>query len=89
MEIVHSAGYSGQWAVGVVDIEGWVLDLSVGGATLFAKQNFEIGQKLRLSIKTCDGIKIAANAVVLWGNAVPDKDGFVAGVQLEQVVRED
>ncbi|MDQ1256868.1 MAG: PilZ protein [Candidatus Hydrogenedentes bacterium] len=89
MLISHSSGYSETWTVDAIRIEGRVLDLSGGGASLFTKQSFETGQELRLTIKMREGEKISTNAVVRWVKAVPDKGAFASGVQFKEVSKSD
>lgn len=88
LPIGHSAG-GGDWSVDSVKIDGRVLDLSAGGASLFTKQNFEPGQKLRLRIKLQQGADIMAHATVRWVKAVPEKHAYASGVQFEKVADDD
>ncbi len=89
MAIGHAAGFSDEWSVDAVKVEGRVLDLSAGGASLFTKQAFDTGQELRLTIKLRDGSKIATNATVRWVKAVPEKGAYASGVQFAEVPDKD
>jgi len=85
MVIGHAAGYSDDWSVDSVKIGGRVLDLSDGGASLFTKQSFETGQRLRLTVQLRDGSKIDTNGTVRWVKEVPQRHGYASGVEFGEV----
>lgn len=89
MVLRHAAGGSNEWSVDAIRVEGRVLDLSVGGASLFTKQPFDTGQELRLTILLRDGTKINTNAMVRWVKSVPQKGGSASGVQFVEVLEKD
>ncbi len=89
MLIGHAAGHADAWSVDAIKVNGRVLDLSGGGASLFTKQAFETGQQLRLTIKLRDGTLINTNAAVRWVKTVPQKGAYASGVQFEHVSDKD
>jgi c-di-GMP-binding flagellar brake protein YcgR len=89
MLIGHAAGSSDSWSVDAIKVDGRVLDLSAGGASLFTKQPFETGQELRLTIQLRDGSKINTNALIRWIKSIPQKGGYASGVQFVEVSEKD
>lgn len=89
MLIGMRSGNSDTWSVDAVKLKGRVLDLSVGGASLFTKQPFETGQELRLGVNLPDGSEINTHATVRWVKAVPEKDAYASGVQFMHVSAKD
>lgn len=85
---VVSVGFdiSGSESVeGLGTLNGRVLDLSVGGASIFTHERLELGRRIALAIRLYDASHIDLRAVVRWVKAIPDKEGFVSGVQFMDV----
>jgi len=89
MLIGHAAGFSDEWSVDAIKIEGRLLDLSPGGASLLTRQQFGIGDELLLAIQLRDGSLINTRATVRWVKSVPEKGAYASGVQFGHVSDKD
>ena len=85
----YSAGGLDTWNVETMKIKGRLLDLSHGGASLFTGQRFEIGQELRLMIRLHDRTDIHSSGKVRWVKDVPQKNGYMSGVQFDSISKDD
>lgn len=85
MVIRHSSGFLDTWSADVMSVKGRLLDLSAGGASLFTRQGFEIGQELRLAVLLPDESPIAAKSEVRWVRSLPEKHGHASGVQFVEI----
>jgi hypothetical protein len=81
----HAPGFSGDWSVDAIELEGRVLDLSLEGASLFTRQDFSPGQWLMVGIKPNNGDAIHVRSSVRWIKAIPEKGGFASGVKFKDV----
>jgi c-di-GMP-binding flagellar brake protein YcgR len=62
-------------------IEGRVLDLSEGGASLLAEGEVSAGQRCHVKLKIIDGGTIESTAEIRWVTRKEVKDGYAVGVQ--------
>jgi c-di-GMP-binding flagellar brake protein YcgR len=62
-------------------IEGRVLDLSEGGASLFAEHEVAAGQRCRVKLKIIDGGTIESTAEIRWVTRKEAKAGYAVGVR--------
>jgi len=83
MVIRCAAGLSDEWSVDEFEVKGRLLDLSIEGAAVLTKQNFEVAQQLRLTILVPDGDPIATTGTVRWVKSVPKKNAFASGVKFK------
>lgn len=89
MLIGYAAGHSDTWSVDAVKVKGRVLDLSMGGASLYTKRPFDTGQELRLTIMLPEGGAVNTHAMVRWVKAIPEKQAYASGVQFMHVADAD
>lgn len=83
MVIRCAAGLSDEWSVDELEIKGRLLDLSIEGAAVLTKQNFDVCQQLRLTILVPDGGPIATTGTVRWAKSIPKKNAFASGVEFK------
>jgi c-di-GMP-binding flagellar brake protein YcgR len=62
-------------------IEGRVLDLSEGGASLFAEHEVAAGQRCRVKLKILDGGIVESTAEIRWVTRKEARDGYAVGVR--------
>ena len=62
-------------------VEGRVLDLSEGGASLFAEHEVPAGQRCRVKLKIIDGGMIESTAEIRWVTRKEAQDGYAVGVR--------
>ncbi len=62
-------------------IEGRVLDLSEGGASLLAEHEVAAGQRCHVELKIIDGGRIESTAEIRWATRKEAKDGYAVGVR--------
>lgn len=89
MEIGHASGHSTDWSTDSVEVKGKLYDLSAGGASIYTKQPFETGQRLRLDIIIPSGARIASLANVRWVKAIPEKGVYMSGVKFLDMTPRD
>ncbi|HPO15032.1 MAG TPA: PilZ domain-containing protein [Candidatus Hydrogenedentes bacterium] len=83
------SGYTGDRTTNTVEVKGRLLDLSVEGAMLHTKQNFSVGQELRLTIFLPDRPAVVTTASVRWCKPMPGKvEEFASGALFLTVSRE-
>ena len=83
MVIRCAAGLSDEWSVDELEVKGRLLDLSIEGAAVLTKQNFDVAQQLRLTILVPDGGPIATTGTVRWVKSIPKKNAFASGVEFK------
>jgi hypothetical protein len=74
MLIRCASGLSGDQTTNTLDVKGRLLDLSTEGAMLHTKQDFAIGQELRLTIFLPGHPAVVATASVRWCKPLPEKE---------------
>ncbi len=89
MVVAYASGTSDDWSRSALRINGRVLDLSVGGASLFTKDPFETNQQIELLISLQGGASINAQGAVKWIKAMPEKHGCASGIQFTTVSSKD
>jgi c-di-GMP-binding flagellar brake protein YcgR len=62
-------------------IEGRVLDLSEGGASLFSEHDVAAGYRCRVKLKIIDGGMIESPAEIRWVTRKEAQDGYAVGVR--------
>lgn len=85
----HSSGHSGEWETDTVRVKGKLLDLSIGGASLFTREAIEIGWEVRLAIELRDKSLIHVAGEVRWAKALPEKGGHASGVRFSHIDPKD
>ena len=81
-----AVGHSDSWSLAEFSIKGRILDLSNDGCSVFTKHQIDIGQRMRLVIQIMEGSDtIKSVGMVRWSKAVPEREGFAAGVQFLQL----
>lgn len=77
----HKDAHSNDWNMSSQPIGGKLLDLSVDGCQVFARNLLEIGAVLSLLITLEGGQDIKAVGMVRWTKGIPEKEGFALGIQ--------
>lgn len=77
------------WQDASIKIKGRVLDLSVGGGSLFTHEQFTVGQSLQLIIVMNDKTQLTIGGQVRWVKSIPEKKGYASGVQFQNPTEND
>lgn len=83
------SGLTGDRTTNTIEVKGRLLDLSAEGVMLQTRQDFSVGQELRLTIFLPDRPTVVAATSVRWCKPLPEKEReFASGALFLTMTRE-